>query len=88
MQFPKWRGLALQRVSASGTAHAVFRLGGRLAARFRLEADDVELVWSDLRAEVRRPGSWRVVLGSPPGAGGDRRAGQGLPDAVVGSEVA
>ncbi|MED5813620.1 aminoglycoside phosphotransferase family protein [Mycolicibacterium sp. 050232] len=51
-QFPKWRGLALQKVSASGTVHAIFRLGDGLAARFRLEADDVESVWSELRVEA------------------------------------
>ncbi len=50
-QFPKWRGLRLHRVSAAGTVHEIFRLGDRLAARFRLEADEVESVWSDLRAE-------------------------------------
>ena len=32
--------------------HEIFRLGHRLAARFRLEADDNESVWSELRAEV------------------------------------
>jgi aminoglycoside phosphotransferase (APT) family kinase protein len=51
-QFPQWRNLQLRRVSASGTVHEIFRLGDGLAARFRLEADDVELVWSEVRAEA------------------------------------
>jgi aminoglycoside phosphotransferase (APT) family kinase protein len=51
-QFPQWRDLPLQRVSASGTVHAIFRLGDGLAARFRLEAQEVDLVWSEVRAEA------------------------------------
>lgn len=51
-QFPKWHGLRLQRLPAAGTVHEIFRLGSGLLARFRLEADDVESVWSELRAEA------------------------------------
>lgn len=51
-QFPQWRDLPLQRASASGTVHAIFRLGDGLAARFRLEAEEVDWVWSEVRAEA------------------------------------
>jgi aminoglycoside phosphotransferase (APT) family kinase protein len=51
-QFPQWRSLPLQRVSTSGTVHETFRLGSGLSARFRLQVDDVELVWVDVRGEA------------------------------------
>lgn len=51
-QFPQWRDLPLRRVSASGTVHSIFRLGVGLAARFRLEAEEVDLVWSEVRTEA------------------------------------
>lgn len=51
-QFPRWRDLPLQRVVASGTVHAIFRIGDKLAARFRLENDDVESVWAEVRADA------------------------------------
>lgn len=51
-QFPQWRGLPLQRVSTSGTMHEIFKLGPKLSARFRLQVDDVESVWVDVRGEA------------------------------------
>ncbi|WP_099252300.1 aminoglycoside phosphotransferase family protein [Mycobacterium sp. shizuoka-1] len=51
-QFPQWRDVPLQRVSASGTVHEIFRLGDELVARFRLQLDDAEVVWSEVRAEA------------------------------------
>src|SRR5690242_8827518 len=76
-QFPQWRDLPLQRLSTSGTVHAIFRIGDGLAARFRLQVDDVESVWSEVRAESEAArelaGRTRfatpapVALGSPGG---------------------
>ncbi|OBB24288.1 aminoglycoside phosphotransferase [Mycolicibacterium peregrinum] len=76
-QFPQWRDLPLQRVSTSGTVHAIFRIGDGLAARFRLQVDDVESVWSEVRAEseaareladrTRFATPAPVALGSPGG---------------------
>jgi aminoglycoside phosphotransferase (APT) family kinase protein len=51
-QFPQWRDLPLRRVSATGTVHEIFRLGEDLSARFRLQPDDAESVWSEVRAEA------------------------------------
>ncbi|MBU8823877.1 aminoglycoside phosphotransferase family protein [Mycolicibacterium goodii] len=51
-QFPQWRDLRVHRVSSSGTVHAIFRIGDRLAARFRLQIGDVESVWCELRMEA------------------------------------
>lgn len=42
----------MHRVSSSGTVHAIFRIGDRLAARFRLQIGDVESVWCELRMEA------------------------------------
>ena len=39
-QFPRWRSLAIQAVDAAGTVNAIFRIGGRFAARFALEPRD------------------------------------------------
>ncbi|MDH6196479.1 aminoglycoside phosphotransferase (APT) family kinase protein [Mycobacterium frederiksbergense] len=74
-QFPEWRDLPVRRVSASGTVHAIFRIGDGLAARFRLETDDVESVWSELRVEAaaarelagrtRFPTPEPVAIGAP-----------------------
>ena len=88
-QFLQWQDLPLQRVSATGTVHAIFRLGDGLAARFRLEAGEVDLVWSELRAEAeaarelagctRFPTPEPVTIGEP---------GEGIPHAMVGSDLA
>jgi aminoglycoside phosphotransferase (APT) family kinase protein len=51
-QFPQWRELPLLRLSTSGTVHEIFRLGTGLSARFRLQVDDAEAVWSQVRAEA------------------------------------
>jgi aminoglycoside phosphotransferase (APT) family kinase protein len=69
--FPQWRDLQLQRVSAGGTAHAIFRLGDGLAARFRLEVDEVDLVWAEGEAAHELAGCTRfptpepVAIGEP-----------------------
>jgi aminoglycoside phosphotransferase (APT) family kinase protein len=51
-QFPQWRNLPLRRISATGTVHAIFRLGDMLVARLRLEVEEPELVRSEVRAEA------------------------------------
>ena len=55
-QFPQWRDLPLHRVRSSGTVHTIFRLGDGLAARFRLEADEVD---------ARFPTPEPVAIGEP-----------------------
>ncbi|MBU8813292.1 aminoglycoside phosphotransferase family protein [Mycolicibacterium goodii] len=74
-QFPRWRDLRVHRISASGTVHAIFRIGDRLAARFRLQIGDVESVWCELRMEAdaareiagctRFPTPEPVAIGAP-----------------------
>jgi aminoglycoside phosphotransferase (APT) family kinase protein len=51
-QFPSWRGLPIRRVAAAGTVNAIFRVGDRLAARFRLRPGDVESTRRQLAAEA------------------------------------
>ncbi len=51
-QFPQWRGLAITAVDAPGTVNAIFRVGGRLAARFPLRPGDVGVVRRRLAAEA------------------------------------
>ncbi|MFG1796348.1 aminoglycoside phosphotransferase family protein [Nocardia sp. NPDC049149] len=77
-QFPEWRDLPIREVSGVGTVNAIFRIGDRLAARFPLQAGDVEAAWRNLRAEAaaarelfgrtRFPTPEVVALGEP-GAG-------------------
>lgn len=74
-QFPQWRDLRVHRISASGTVHAIFRIGDRLAAGFRLQIGDVESVWCELRMEAdaareiagctRFPTPEPVAIGAP-----------------------
>jgi aminoglycoside phosphotransferase (APT) family kinase protein len=76
-QFPQWRDLPLRRVSASGTVHEIFRLGDGLAARFRLQSDDAESVWSEVRAEAdaahELAGRTRFATPEPVAIGGPGR---------------
>ena len=51
-QFPGWRGLAIRAVEATGTVNAIFRIGGKLAARFPLQLGDVESLRSRLESEA------------------------------------
>ncbi|HLK00793.1 MAG TPA: aminoglycoside phosphotransferase family protein [Streptosporangiaceae bacterium] len=52
LQFPQWRGLPVRRVASPGTVNAIFRLGGRLAARFPLRAADPAATRRDLDSEA------------------------------------
>ncbi|WP_216586730.1 aminoglycoside phosphotransferase family protein [Streptomyces brasiliscabiei] len=77
-QFPKWRGLPVRSIASQGTVNAVFRIGDRLAARFPLEAADVEptrrlleveaAAARELAGRTRFPTPEPVALGEP-GAG-------------------
>lgn len=39
-QFPQWRAEPITAVESDGTVNAIYRIGTRLAARFRLRAAD------------------------------------------------
>jgi aminoglycoside phosphotransferase (APT) family kinase protein len=77
-QFPSWRGLPIREVVSHGTVNALFRIGGRLLARFPLEPREVESARRWLRSEAqaardllgrtRFPTPEPVALGEP-GAG-------------------
>ncbi len=77
-QFPRWRGLAIRSVRASGTVNAIFRIGELLAARFALKPADPGSVRRELTSEAaaarelagrtRFPTPEPVALGEP-GAG-------------------
>ena len=74
-QFPQWRRLAIRAVDAGGTVNAIFRIGGRLAARFALEPGDAEALRRRLRREAdacrelagrtRFPTPEPVAIGAP-----------------------
>ena len=48
-QFPRWQDLPVSRVASPGTVNAIFRVGGRLAARFPFAGDLAEFI-ADVRA--------------------------------------
>ena len=52
-QFPQWRSLPVRHVAATGTVNAIFRIGDLYAARFPLQARDVDVVRRSLEAEAR-----------------------------------
>ena len=51
-QFPEWRDLPVRRVASSGTVNAIFRIGGRLVARFPLQGGDPAAARRGLEAEA------------------------------------
>ncbi len=51
-QFPSWRDLAVRAVESAGTVNAIFRIGGQLAARFRLRPGDTAAVRRRLESEA------------------------------------
>jgi aminoglycoside phosphotransferase (APT) family kinase protein len=77
-QFPAWRALPVKQFASQGTVNALFRIGGRLAARFPLEPGDVASTRRRLDSEAtaalqllgrtRFPTPEPVALGEP-GAG-------------------
>jgi aminoglycoside phosphotransferase (APT) family kinase protein len=84
-QFPDWRDLAVTAVDSSGTVNAIFRIGGRLAARFPLVPGDAGVVRRELEAEAAaaRELAGRTRFATPePAAIGEPGAGYPLPWAV------
>jgi aminoglycoside phosphotransferase (APT) family kinase protein len=77
-QFPAWRELPIREIVSHGTVNALFRIGGKLLARFPLEPGDVEPARRRLQSEAqaarellgrtRFPTPEPVALGEP-GAG-------------------
>lgn len=51
-QFPQWRALPVRRVASSGTVNAIFRIGGRLAARFSQQGADPAVIRRGLESEA------------------------------------
>jgi len=51
-QFPEWRALPVRRVASSGTVNAIFRIGGRLVARFPRQGADPAAARRGLEAEA------------------------------------
>ena len=51
-QFPQWRRLPVRSLAASGTVNAIFRIGGRLAARFPLQPQKADVARRRLEAEA------------------------------------
>lgn len=84
-QFPKWVGLPIEEVASQGTVNALFRIGDRLAARFPLQAGDVESTrrWLESEAEAARELLDRTPFPTPePVALGEPGAGYPLPWSV------
>ena len=84
-QFPGWSGLAVTAVESPGTVNAIFRVGGRLAARFPLRPGDAAAVRRRLESEAAaaRQLAGRTRFGTPePVAIGAPGAGYPLPWAV------
>jgi len=84
-QFPAWRGLPIRGVASHGTVNALFRIGGKLLARFPLEPGDVEPTrrWLQSEAEAARELLGRTRFPTPePVALGEPGAGYPLPWSV------
>lgn len=84
-QFSDWRSLPIEPVTASGTVHATFRVGDRLAARFPLQGGDPAVARRRLGVEAAAA---RELLGRTrfptpePVATGEPGAGYPLPWSV------
>jgi aminoglycoside phosphotransferase (APT) family kinase protein len=84
-QFPLWRSLPVRHVTATGTVNAIFRIGGLYAARFPLEAGDVDVVRRSLETEAKAAAelAGRTRFQTPePIALGEPGAGYPLPWSV------
>jgi len=84
-QFPAWRGLPIREVVSQGTVNALYRIGGRLLARFPLEPRDVESArrWLQSEAQAARELLGRTRFPTPePVALGEPGAGYPLPWSV------
>lgn len=84
-QFPEWVGLPIGEVRSQGTVNALFRIGGRLAARFPLQPADVASTrrWLESEAEAAHELLGRTSFPTPePVAVGEPGAGYPLPWSV------
>jgi aminoglycoside phosphotransferase (APT) family kinase protein len=84
-QFPEWRDLPITRFASPGTVNALFRVGGRLAARFPLQPGDVGMTrrWLTSEAEAARELLGRTRFRTPePVALGEPGEGYPLPWSV------
>lgn len=84
-QFPAWRSMAIRAVDSPGTVNAIFRVGERFAARFRLEPGDIGSMRRRLESEARaaRELAGRTRFATPePVALGEPGAGYPLPWSV------
>jgi aminoglycoside phosphotransferase (APT) family kinase protein len=84
-QFPQWRMLPVRGIDSPGTVNAIFRVGDRLAARFPLQAGDVEQTrrWLESEARAARELAGRTRFATPePVALGVAGAGYPLPWSV------
>jgi len=84
-QFPQWRDLPVRHVVGTGTVNAIFRIGDRYAARFPLEAMDVEVAryWLQTEAAAARELAGRTRFPTPePIALGEPGVGYPLPWSV------
>lgn len=71
-QFPRWAGLPLRRLASTGTVHAIFRLGDRLAVRLPMAVrfdGDTDGRWLDLVAPHVPVGVPRVRAAGEPDDG-------------------
>lgn len=81
-QLPRWRALAIEAVESPGTVNAIFRIGGRLAARFPLRPDDAGTARRRLEAEAgaARASAGRTRFPTPePVAIGEPGSGYPMP---------
>ena len=84
-QFPRWRDLPVTRVDSPGTVNAVFRVGGRLAARFPLQGADPAAARRAQQAEATAAGELAAATRFPvpqPVAAGEPGPGYPLPWSV------
>jgi aminoglycoside phosphotransferase (APT) family kinase protein len=84
-QFPEWRDLPVEEFASRGTVNALFRIGGRLAARFPLEPGDVGSTrrWLESEAQAARELLGRTRFHTPePVALGEPGEGYPLPWSV------
>ncbi|MBO0806771.1 MAG: aminoglycoside phosphotransferase family protein [Actinobacteria bacterium] len=84
-QFPRWRGLRVRAVASQGTVNALFRIGGKLLARFPLLPGEVAQTrqWLESEARAARELLGRTRFPTPePVALGEPGAGYPLPWSV------
>ncbi|MGH3094596.1 MAG: aminoglycoside phosphotransferase family protein [Streptosporangiales bacterium] len=84
-QFRQWNGLPIKEFRSQGTVNALFRIGERLAARFPLEAGEVETTrrWLESETQAARELMDRTPFRTPePIAIGEPGEGYPLPWSV------